>query len=105
MYRFRYRLRFHENRGGAGVPLPLSLYLPLYLMQCHENSLATGDVSGWLRPIWADVGAHLSWQRPGLMIGVALIPGCTACPEYPAIDPEMELAGMIQKQPSSQATS
>ncbi len=49
---------------GAGVGFPLSFSLPLYLMQCHENYFAKGEVSGRLRPIWADVGVHLSWQRP-----------------------------------------
>ena len=61
MYRFRC---WSENRGGAGVAFPLHLSLPLYLMQCHENYFAKGEVSGWLRPIWADVGVHLSWQQP-----------------------------------------
>ena len=51
--------------------LPLLLFLPLYLMHCHENSYATRHTRR--RPIWADVGAHGAGRSLGAWDAVSLI--------------------------------
>ena len=51
--------------------LPLLLFLPLYLMRCHENSYATRHAGR--RPTWADVGAHVAGRSLEAWDAVSLI--------------------------------